>query len=45
MLGQARGRRELYVEPTVDALTTMLDAALGGGRSPTNPVDRAWMFD
>ena len=33
------------VEPTVDALTERLDAALGGARPPTSPVAHARQYD
>ena len=33
------------VEPTVDALAERLDAALGGARPPTSPVDHARQYD
>ena len=33
------------VEPTVDALTERLDAALGGTRPPTSPVTHTWKHD
>jgi hypothetical protein len=33
------------VEPTVDALTERLDAALGGARPKTAPVDHAQKYD
>nr|WP_321166960.1 hypothetical protein [Halorubrum sp. Atlit-28R] len=33
------------VEPTVDALTERLDAALGGARPPTAPVAHARGYD
>ncbi|WP_199718666.1 glycosyltransferase [Halorubrum sp. Atlit-28R] len=33
------------VEPTVDALTERLDAALGGARPKTAPVDHAPKYD
>ncbi|MEZ3163842.1 glycosyltransferase family 4 protein [Halorubrum miltondacostae] len=33
------------VEPTVDALTERLDAALGGARPPTSPTDHAQKYD
>ncbi|AGB33686.1 glycosyltransferase [Natrinema pellirubrum DSM 15624] len=33
------------VDPTVESLTKTLDAALGGERPPTNPVERAQRYD
>lgn len=33
------------VEPTVDSLTETLDAALGGARPPSSPIDRAQQYD
>ncbi|CDK39344.1 glycosyltransferase [Halorubrum sp. AJ67] len=33
------------VEPTVDAITEILAAALDGTRPPTAPVDRAQQYD
>jgi len=33
------------IDPTVESLTETLDAALGGERPPTNPVERAQQYD
>ena len=51
VLGHMRAADEVIadagflVEPTVDALTERLDAALGGARPPTSPVDHARQYD